>query len=236
MPVGTFRPLQGRVVPRARGSIAALHKLTEQGYTYVQTHRAAGLVRGQTVIECPPEGHMFRVPTGGTVSGQAAEMRLAEYRFKRFAHARARRQQLPRFEAMHKPRCLTCPDDACDIGNIKRKPAVRKVQGSMATSAEKGLVLNIDYVVGMPESAAGNTGAMNVSEATHNLGYLVPTKGRDGPEALQAFQKCVQQIFRRLPVGKRHITRVHSDQEKSILGGELRNYIQQKGWWQTTTS
>ena len=28
---------------------------------------------------------------------------------------------------------------------------------------------------------------------------------------------------------------MHSDQEKSILGGELSNYIQQKGWWQTST-
>jgi hypothetical protein len=41
--------------------------------------------------------------------------------------------------------------------------------------------------------------------------------------------------MRRLPRDKRHISRVHSDQEKAILGGELNNYIQQKGWWQTST-
>ena len=34
MPVGIFQPLQGKVVPGAARSLAALHKLTKQGYTW----------------------------------------------------------------------------------------------------------------------------------------------------------------------------------------------------------
>ena len=178
MPVGTFEPLQGRVMSRANRSIAALDKLTEQGYTYVQLHRAAGLVKGDTVLECPQDGNMFRLPTGSTQSGRAAEMRLAEAKFRTFAQARARQQQHARFKCMHHPKCLICPDDACDLGNIQRKPATRNVQGTLPTGADKGLVLSIDYIVGMPASAAGNTGGLNVAEVEHNLGYVVPTKSR----------------------------------------------------------
>ena len=45
MQVGNFL-MKGIVLPNAKRSLAALHKLTQQGYTYVQTHRAAGLIKG----------------------------------------------------------------------------------------------------------------------------------------------------------------------------------------------
>lgn len=64
---------------------------------------------------------------------------------------------------------------------------------------------------------------------------LVPTKERGSAETLEAFKECVHQILRRLPEEKRKIARVHSDQEKSILGAELHRYIQDQRWWQTTT-
>ena len=118
MPVGAFGELQGTVIPKAPKSLAALHKITAKGYAYVQLDNAVGLVKENTVLECPQDGNMFRLPTGGTQSGRAAEMRLAEAKFKSFAQERARRQQQERFKMMHHPKCLVCPDGACDIANI----------------------------------------------------------------------------------------------------------------------
>ena len=105
----------------------------------------------------------------------------------------------------------------------------------MPTGAEHGLVLSLDYIVGMPISAAGNTGGISVAEAEHDLGHFVPIKGRGGTDALIAFTKAIQQIFRRLPENKRRISRVHLDLEKAVNGGELHEYITDNGWWQTTT-
>ena len=52
------RPLKG-----AKRSLCAVADLNAAGYTYVQTPEdGAGLVKGDSVVECPPEGNMYRLP------------------------------------------------------------------------------------------------------------------------------------------------------------------------------
>ena len=132
---------------------------------------------------------------------------------------------------LHHPERLICPDDACDIANIQRKPATRNphAQETLPKGAEHGLHC------GNADECSRKHWRHKCGRREHGLGYFVPTKGRGGAEALVAFKKAIQEIFRRLPENKRRISRVHSDLEKAIIGGELHGYIADSGWWQTTT-
>ena len=60
----------------------------------------------------------------------------------------------------------------------------------MPTGAEHGLVLSLDYIVGMPISAAGNTGGINVAEAEHDLGHF-----DTAIEAALAYNKLSKKLF-----------------------------------------
>ena len=233
LPMGMFKPMNGPLVKSAKRTLAALHKITAQGYTYVQQHRAAGLVKDGKVYECPPEGHFFRLPITVKESARAAEMRLAEAKFTAFAKERARSQALQRYKQLHTPKCLTCPDDSCDLGNIKRKPARRRK--GKPTGTERGLVLGLDFITDMPISVNGNKNGLNISEAEHDLGWFIAIPDMTGASALEAFKEGITQILKFLPADKQFIARVHSDADKSIIGAELMSYLREKQWWQTTT-
>ena len=54
----------------------------------------AGLVQGTRVVECPPAGDMYRLPLTVSTPARAAEMKLAESKFKAFVQRRRRMQAL----------------------------------------------------------------------------------------------------------------------------------------------
>lgn len=141
LPVGKSQSIQGPIMKNATHSVAALHKITRRGYTCVQQHRAAGLVKGDTVIECPPCRNFFTLSPAQTepACARAAEMRLAEAKFNTFSKARARAQHMARLKSLHTPKCLTCPDDSCNLGDMKRKSGRRKTD--LPTDAKRGLVI-----------------------------------------------------------------------------------------------
>ena len=97
------------------------------------------------------------------------------------------------------------------------------------------MVLTVDFITGLPRDNDGNTNAFNVDEATHDLGYIIPTASRSGADTLQNFKVAVQKIFAMVPKEKRFIKCVHSDMEKSVIGAELHQYILDNHWNQTRT-
>ena len=96
-------------------------------------------------------------------------------------------------------------------------------------------MLTVDFITGLPRDNDGNTNAFNVDEATHDLGYIIPTASRSGADTLQNFKVAVQKIFAMVPKEKRFIKCVHSDMEKSVIGAELHQYILDNHWNQTRT-
>ena len=66
------------------------------------------------------------------------------------------------------------------------------------------------------------------------VGEVVKVKTRSGAEALQAYKDCTAQMLLNYPVGTK-ISRVHSDCEKSLIGGPLLEYLQLQGVWPTET-
>ena len=125
--------------------------------------------------------------------------------------------------------------DDCKDATITKQPSTRKEPNRYREAEFDGLVLSFDFMVGLPRDNDGNTCAFNVDEATHDLGYLIPTKTRDSKMTLENFKVAIQQIFAMVPEAKRKIKAVHSDMEKSFIGGDLAKYILDNHWNQTET-
>ena len=123
LPVSSIS-IQGPIMPKAENSLAAVRKLNKQGYTYAHAPGAAGLMRGEETIECPPNGNFYRLPVALKPSPRAAEMRLAENELLKFRQQRIVQQMVGRFKSMHTPKCMpgSCPDDSCSLGGMHRKP------------------------------------------------------------------------------------------------------------------
>ena len=231
-----FGPVKSRPMKHARRSIAAMQQILDKGYTYVQTRAlGAGLVSETTaeVVECPPEKGLYRLPATNGMAARAAEMQLAERKFRKFVQKR-KLQQMLEHARTHNPADEEC--DACKQAGITRKPAKRKVPNRYRDQKFDGLVFSVDYFTGMPEDNDGNTCAFVVDEATHDLGYLLPCKSRGEEEALDSFLKCIQKIMAKLPKEKRVVKTVHSDIESSVVGAKVARYIKDKQWNQTNTA
>jgi len=74
-----------------------------------------------------------------------------------------------------------------------------------------------------------------MEEPQFELGSVVPTKHRSEDETLECFKKAHQDIFSRLPMGRRVVRSVHSDNEKSAIFGKLMQYIRDNHWRQSRT-
>ena len=217
-----------RVLPKAQNSIIAQADILEKGYGVITLPGiGCGLVdvskpmgHPERVIECPPDGNMYRMPTTSAPAARAVEMQRAERILRRWVQRRRLKQTLEHAKTHVPSDMLDC--DGCKISGITKAPSERKEPHRYRKEAEikfDGLDFTFDYMVGMPPDNGGNTAAFHMEEAQHELGSVIPCKTRSEDEALACFHEAMADIMSRLPLEKRVVRSVHSDNEKASVFG-----------------
>ena len=233
-----------RVLPKAQKSIIAQVDILEKGYGVVTLPGVGcGLVdinkplgHPERVIECPPEGNMYRMPTTCTPAARAVEMQRAERILRRWVQRRRLKQSLEHAKTHTPADMVDC--DGCKMAGITKAPSERKEPHRYRKEAEQkfdGLDFTFDYITGLPPDNDGNIAAFHMEEAQHELGSVVPCKTRSEDEALASFHEAMADILSRLPLEKRVVRSVHSDNEKASVFGKLMHFIREKHWHKTLT-
>ena len=180
------------------------------------------MIKDGSTYSAVPHGKQFRLPTKSEPKQTNAELAAAISKAKKHVLEEAAERLKTHRLHMHRPKDPAC--DTCAEALSQKTPATRT--GGDKTGSERGLVMSMDYIVGLPEDKDGNNAVLIM--ATAGDARIVDAracKDRSGKVALRTFQDGVARMMRYFPVGTK-IARVHSDEEKAFVGGELKDYIQ----------
>ena len=220
------------VVDTAPDSILTHKTLHDNGVeAIVYMPGKCSLVCGDKVIGAIPDKGMFRMPY--EASPQQDELVLdalskAKKYWMQLVFARMKRHM----RRAHRPKSTDCR--TCQEALTQKPPSTRCSQDDKKDGSDRGLVLGMDYKVGLPIDKDGNTGVLVVVAAGSGVGEAVKVKTRSGAEALQAYKDAAARVLLHYPVGTK-VSRVHSDCEKSLIAGPLLEHLKAEGVWPTET-
>ena len=139
---------------------------------------------------------------------------------------------------MHQPKALKCSCRLCDesLSDTCKPRSIRGDPKAERIGSERGLVVGIDCIVGLPESKDGHNAVLVYLVAVAGKARMVvavPCIDRSGEVIVATFKEAASRVLRAFLLGTQ-IARVHSDMEKSFVGKALRGHLG-AGVWSTST-
>ena len=216
------------MLPESPESVVAMRDLARQGYTLVQEEKAAGLVKGDKVIELVPAlNGCFRLPTSTAVKAVGVEVQRAIAKYHSHRSERERMEALSHHVHCHMPTCPGCPE--CLQAKMQRGDGVQGPK-HMRQQMEMGF----DLMGPLVKSPDGNTYKLvGVATAT-GVGWAVGLQDKTADKVLEGV-KVILARTRLMHTFNDDVTvRFHSDLDKSFMGA-VEAYAKDKAWLKTST-
>lgn len=234
--VGPVRLDKVLVVDQAPQSVVATQDLlrpdihTGEGYTLVMDSKAAGLVKGDIVVEIVPQGTgFFTLPTMTKTAAIGVQVQRAIAKMKQAVSERCQREWISHLKHAHMPRRPDCGD--CQQAKMRAKEGV-----ACPSQPQQQLEVGFDLVGPLPESpeSDGNVYKLVGVCATTGVGWSAGLVNKQAGTVLLG----VKAVLARIRLLHKHnddvTVRFHSDKDKSFLG-EVKTYAEDKAWLRTTT-
>ena len=223
-------------VKAAATSLISATTIHDNGYTTVSDNSGMTLQRDGLAHEEVRDGNMFRLLVVEKAKIDA-EVNLAVARHRKTIIARMLKKMIEHRKRAHRP---TDPDgcDGCAL-QMSRKLARRLKPDARRHGEDRGLVVGMHYITGLPADNDGNIAAVGLAVASRAEGKLVawyhPVKPHSGDDVIAAFKECEFRLSQLFPPGEFRIARVHCDCEPSLIGPLIDKYGQPKQKGTTTT-